>query len=486
MMQKSKVDLDQLTADNIESNDLDDRYKYNTFAYCLFFFLGLGNLLPWYAFITAESYYSQRFCGGQFADTFENFFSICYSIAQPIGLIISLFYGKYISLQRQVRIPLYAFAAIFIFTTISVCVDIPVSPLFYITLLSCFLVGFNGAVMNGGLFGISGILPPIYTSSMVIGSSFGGVLISISSIITQSTGLDGNCDDNDDGYSDSDCEDFKIDYSAVAYFLVSIIVIILCIFFFEILLNLPLVKYYMNKANLLENTNVTVSTNIFPLSISNDNKIMSPLLSADLLEENIDSKDTKTSRTTIAELLSVIKKIAIPGFSVFITYTISLSLFPPVIILINPEVSCPSTYSGVIFNKLWVSVLFLLYAVLDCTGQTIAERYKDYFPINEKNIWIFAICRICFIFLFLFCNISNSQLPVVFKSDAFPLILVSLLALSDGIVGNLGMMLGSSMVPLEESSLAGTFMIFCLQTGCFIGSVISFLLVYIIRGSVSN
>ena len=35
-------------------------------AYLICFYLGLGNLLPWNAFITASSYYTDRFCGIQY------------------------------------------------------------------------------------------------------------------------------------------------------------------------------------------------------------------------------------------------------------------------------------------------------------------------------------------------------------------------------------------------------------------------------------
>jgi hypothetical protein len=31
-------------------------------AYVIFFILGIGNLLPWNAFITAAGYFHQRFC----------------------------------------------------------------------------------------------------------------------------------------------------------------------------------------------------------------------------------------------------------------------------------------------------------------------------------------------------------------------------------------------------------------------------------------
>eukprot|EP01032_Pedospumella_encystans_P035825 gene35825-40525_t len=63
-------------------------------VYIIMFYEGVGNLFPWNAFITASNYYGARFCGTSIETTFENFFSITYTLSQTIGLALSIVYQK--------------------------------------------------------------------------------------------------------------------------------------------------------------------------------------------------------------------------------------------------------------------------------------------------------------------------------------------------------------------------------------------------------
>jgi solute carrier family 29 (equilibrative nucleoside transporter), member 1/2/3 len=139
-------------------------------ALVIFFILGLGNLLPWNAFITASSYYESRFCNTTYEDSFESFFSMFYTVSQPIGLLLTIYFKKKVTTKALVHYPLVIYSAIFILTTIMVLIpSIPKAILFSITLISTFLCGLCGAIMNGGLFGLSGILPAKYTGMLMSG-----------------------------------------------------------------------------------------------------------------------------------------------------------------------------------------------------------------------------------------------------------------------------------------------------------------------------
>lgn len=215
-------------------------------AYAILFLLGVGNMLPWNAFITAQSYFASRFCGTIFANSFENFFSISYTLAQPLGLLVSLFYGHKIPMISQIRIPLIIYAILFGLTTILVTINMETSILFGLTLICTFLCGFTGAIMNGGLFGIAGLLPAKYTSALMLGSAQAGLLISVASFITRIATIDlSNCSEDDDYYSSSGsvgCSSFAIDDGAIAYFCLSTIVIFICQASFEIFVHLPFLK----------------------------------------------------------------------------------------------------------------------------------------------------------------------------------------------------------------------------------------------------
>lgn len=159
---------------------LDFSYFEKCLSYCIFFWLGVGNLLPWNAFVTAQPYYKARFCDTQFNNSFENFFAIFFTVSQPVGLFLLIQYNKVFSINTQVIATLVIYTSLFILNTIFVSVtSVPPTSLFAITLASTVCCGFSGAIMNGGLFGLAGMLPSVATSALMNGSSLSGLLISM-------------------------------------------------------------------------------------------------------------------------------------------------------------------------------------------------------------------------------------------------------------------------------------------------------------------
>jgi equilibrative nucleoside transporter 1/2/3 len=227
----------------------DNGLKGQLSAFIIFFVLGVGNLLPWNAFITASTYYKNRFCGTAFENSFESFFSMFYTVSQPIGLLATIFFKKKFTTKALVLYPLMIYTAIFILTTVLVLVpSIPQELLFSLTLISAFLCGLCAAVMNGGMFGLSGILPSVYTGALMSGQGLAGTAVSTVSIIIVGITTNGKCSTSDDASTDdgSTCDSSNaIDYGAFAYFLVSTICLGTCIVLFVRLLYLEYVRYYM-------------------------------------------------------------------------------------------------------------------------------------------------------------------------------------------------------------------------------------------------
>ena len=94
-----------------------------------------------------------------------------------------------------------------------------------------------------------------------------------------------------------------------------------------------------------------------------------------------------------------------------------------------------------------------------------------------------ALARTVFFFLFLLCNVDGTVLPVVFKNDFFPIAIMLLFALSNGLVSSYGMMRGPQLVAANDQSLAGNIMILLLTFGLFCGSSFSFVCIKISTGS---
>lgn len=202
---------------------------------------GLGNLLPWNAFITAAAYYVMRFCGSHFEDTFENYFSFSFTISQTIGLAISIAYQNRLSMHAKIVYPLLWYSSIFAVTTILVTITLPANLLFWVTMLSTTLCGLCGATLSSGVFGLAAMFPPSYTVAVMSGNGLAGVLISLSSLITTaSTKPIDSCGSNDDLSSSTtvDCVE-EISFSALAYFIIATLVLLSCAASYIVLQKLP-------------------------------------------------------------------------------------------------------------------------------------------------------------------------------------------------------------------------------------------------------
>ena len=180
-----------------------------------------------------------RFCGTAFEGNFENYFSVAFMISQTTGLALAIKYQDHIPLMYRVLVPLCLTAAVFVFTTVSVTVDIDRNLLFVMTLISCMIVGISNAMLSGGLFGLCGNFPPKYTGALMGGQGLAGLAVSVASISTTWAGNPVDvCTDDDAGDDDGSCED-SIDYSSLVFFCIACVVMGTCVFSFIALMALP-------------------------------------------------------------------------------------------------------------------------------------------------------------------------------------------------------------------------------------------------------
>lgn len=185
---------------------------------------------------------------------------------------------------------------------------------------------------------------------------------------------------------------------------------------------------------------------------------------------------------TTGKIFEIFEIIRVPALAVFINFTVTLSLFPALTVLLQSSQKCKSNER--FYNDLYVPIFFLLYNLFDFVGRIVAGMTAPSCLFTADNIWMGAASRAVFYPLFLLCNLSDSRLPVLFYDDAFPFVFMILFALSSGYVGNHCMMMGASRpaVAPKDASLAGSIMVFSLIGGLLIGSCLSFPVVYISQG----
>lgn len=371
--------------------------------------------------------------------------------------------------------PLTLNASIFVLTTILVTITVDSYLLFAITLLSCCIVGSSNALLSGGIFGLAGTFPPNYTGAVMSGQGLAGLVVSVASLVTIWAGKSVDmCTDDDAADDDGDCDSY-VDYSALSFFIISCVVMGSCVFSFIALLALPFTHYYQNKT--LEDMKRG------PSIVADDkNETGPPTETEALLEDLLESSGTEqvVYEVTPERVWRIFNQIKPAAAGAYLTFAVTLALFPSITVLIESSQQCSSNASR-FNNDLFIPFMFLLFNLFDFIGRVFAG--VNQLGLTPNTVWIAVACRVIFIPLFLFCNVSGSQLPVLFGSDAFPIIFMILFALSNGYLSTLSMMFGPTMVSTRHSNLAGTIMVFCLTFGLMSGSVLSFLMLLISQGS---
>lgn len=491
-------------------------------AFVIFFVLGVGNLLPWNAFITASNYYQARFCGTSFEKSFESFFSMFYTISQPLGLIATIIFKKRVTTKSLVLYPLLIYTGIFVLTTVLVLISsVPATGLFAITLFSTFACGLCGAIMNGGLFGLSGILPAKFTGAIMSGQGLAGTSVSVVSIVILAIGSR-TCVTDDDGTSNNNdnCDDQHVDYGAFAYFLVACAALCTCVILFMRLLKLEYVRHFMRlhlrehiMGSVQQHNPLLAGASAIPPS-SSESSLLAFLYSSNngstgqnyvlpaarksvsdiVVEEESYQLSTSMIPTvqpvkvsdihvTAGEVWRIFRKIFIPALSVFSVFAGTLAVYPAVLVLINSQDNDCATTSNRLYGDLWMPFLFVLMNLSDFLGRISAPYFHQMTSVvNANTIWIPAMGRLLIPIFLCLTNITDSSLPVITKSNEVVMVLTVLLGFTNGSTANLAMMLGPELVEAEDASLAGTIMIFFLSAGLLGGSCLSFLLLYLLIG----
>ena len=171
--------------------------------------------------------------------------------------------------------------------------------------------------------------------------------------------------------------------------------------------------------------------------------------------------------------------------AVFLTFAITLSLWPAVAVLVESQYKNSKTHSTWAYDYFTPVTVFLLFNVGDLIGRSIANILK--FPERTKRgkliVLILSLLRAVFIPLYIFCNASpdNRTLPVIFSSDADFILITTIFALSNGYLGNLCMLHGPKTV--EDSVLqeeTAMVLVACLVLGTGCGSFLSYPIIQIL------
>ena len=257
-----------------------------------------------------------------------------------------------------------------------------------------------------------------------------------------------------------------IDWSAFSYFSLASLVLMSNIAGYWLLKRLPITKYYESQANnelsrpaLIADSAIIANGDI--MSLRKIEKLNKPHC-----EEN-----------TLRATWRVLKLIKYPAFSIFFSFTVTLGLYPGLTSLIVSESSN---------NQYFAPTMFLLFNVGDFSGRLSCAWLNIHSGSIklQREVALATVGRLIFFPAFMVCNISGSQLPVVFAHDWWPFLFMLLFSYSAGLLATMSMMIAPSLVLPKDKSVVGALMTFLLSTGLLAGSCVSFLSVSIATGHV--
>ncbi|XP_017772160.1 PREDICTED: equilibrative nucleoside transporter 3 [Nicrophorus vespilloides] len=415
--------------------------KFNL-AYIIFYLLGMTTLMPWNFFITADDYWMYKFrdVNNNFTNLMKNdgkrtpmqaefpsYLSVASSTPNIAFLLLTTILSQRISLQFRILGSLSCMLILFIITTVFVKVNTDEwqQTFFLLTLCSVVLLNAFSAILSGSIFGIIGKFSPKYITATVGGQALGGIFAAIAQIVSLAIGISSQ-------------------FSAFVYFMIGNLMILVSLVSYVVLSRTVFFKYHIS-----EKTGITVN-----------------------------EFQTELSRPRIVNYSTILRKIWTYGVSVFLVFTITLSIYPGVSVLIESEdKSSGSAWTNTYFVPV---VSYLLFSTGDYTGRLLA----GYFQKPKKGKWIIVInlMRIVFIPLLLFCNAQprHSNLPVLLNKDYYYITVITLFSISNGYLANLSVICAPRIVDQHEKETASSMMTVFMGVGLGLGSAIGLLIVKLI------
>jgi len=399
-------------------------------VYVCFLMLGLGTLLPWNFFITAESYWQYKFrnpnpsndtipMGKTDLQLLYTPMQVCFSqIPNFLFLFINALYSDKIPQRIRMVVSLTLMIIFFSITTAltKTPTDTWQTGFFALTIIIIFIMNSAGAIFQGGLFGIAGMFPSKYMTAVVSGQALGGVFASGARIVSLAAGADDVT-------------------SAFIYFMIAVGVMLLTMSSYLYMTSTDFFKHYTNCQ------------------------------SVDVNEK----KAEQNEETFVAGQLRVFKKIWPLAISCCLVFWVTLAVFPVICVRIQ------STYENEAWRDIYFQPVatFLLFNIGDYLGRQVAGLIA--WPgKNSRLIPLFVVLRVVFIPLFLMCNNNLEAMPDYFENDGFYIAIMLLFSISNGYLSSLCMMFGPGLVDEKDAEKAGSLMAAFLGLGLMMGGFSSF------------
>lgn len=381
-------------------------------TYMVYFILGAGFLLPWNAFITAVDYFSYLYP----AAPVDRVFSVAYMASALIPLLFIVgWYANRSSASLRINTGIVLFILSLLFVPLMDAVYVQGRRGLYgaydATVGAVIVSGVADALVQGGVIGAAGELPQRYMQAVAAGTAASGVLVSAMRITTKAM------------YS-QDARGLR--KSAILYFIVSIIAMVICLVCYNVADRLEVVLHYK--------------------------EIKRQAQRGDRNEKGFMSGPAWRST-----LWTVVGRTKWLGLGIFVIYAVTLSIFPGYI--------TEDVHSDAL--KDWYPILLIAgYNLFDLIGKSLPALYL----VESATVAISgSLGRLLFYPLFFGCLHG----PDFFRTEIPVAVLTCLLGLTNGYFTAVLMMLAPKTVPIQYAETAGIVIVLFLVFGLVAGSLIS-------------
>lgn len=415
-------------------------------VWLIFFMLGLGTLLPWNFFMTATMYFTSRlkkpsldsFSANQTAAgeersvleaKFNNVMTLCAMVPLLICTYLNSFLHSRIPQRLRVMGSLIIIMAVFMLTAVLVKVHMEPLPFFIVTMVKIIIINSFGAILQGSLFGMAGLLPASYTTPIMSGQGLAGTFAAFAMICAIASG--------------SELQD-----AAFGYFITACVVIFVSILSYIMLPKLEFFQFYQNRKQNTSDMEKSLQLNTV----------------------NTDDGEDEQHKQSVS-MTKIFCKIWPLALSVCFAFTVTIGTFPA----ITADTKSTITNRGA-WEFYFIPVsCFLLFNLCDWGGRSLTAICM--WPGKDSRLLPLLIAaRVVFVPLFMLCNVQpRFHLPVFFVHDGWFIAFMVLFAFSNGYLASLCMCFGPKKVLPHEAETAGAVMAFFLSLGLALGAALSFL-----------
>ncbi|XP_016414649.1 equilibrative nucleoside transporter 2-like, partial [Sinocyclocheilus rhinocerous] len=395
---------------------------------------------------------------------FNNWMTLLSQLPLLLFTLLNSFLYQWISEKMRIAGSLVFILLLFILTAVLVKIPMEEDRFFSVTMATIWFINSFGAVLQGSLFGLVGLLPQSYSAVFMSGQGLAGTFAALAMIFAIA--------------SEADSES-----AALGYFITPCVGTLVTLFSYMLLPKLEFARFYLDRKSksyeletsnrLLPTGDVEGSEKTSDLSVGsvpngNPNKGDSGVSEEEGVRQAFIPLQSENTSTQKSSILEVFKKIWLMAFCVTFVFTVTLSVFPAV------TVDVKTGYGGK-WEQYFIPVFcFLLFNVMDFTGRSVTLVFK--WPSKDSRLFPgLVVCRVIFVPLLMMCNVQERHyIPVLFSNDFMFAAIMVFFSVSSGYFVCLSMTYAPQLVEPKDGETAGALMTFFLALGLSLGAAFSF------------